>query len=116
MDELNLPASYAKTRLVLLVVDPYLIHAYWEVVAEKLREVKKLARQNKGVLRFYKATETAGHSTQDSFDIEVDLKSRNWYVHLWSPEESLYADLGLKRNDGKLIRLDRSQVVRMPRT
>jgi hypothetical protein len=105
------------TRLVLLVVDPYLIHAYWEVVPEKLHEAQEQAGQAKGVLRFYRWSKTAGEDAlPDSFDIEVDLQSRNWYAHLWSPEESLYADLALKKADGTLIRLVRSQVVHVPRT
>jgi hypothetical protein len=117
MDDPRLPGSYGKTRLVLLVVDPYLIHAYWEVAPEKLQDANEPVGLNKGVLRFYRRSETAPEDTlRDSFDIEVELQSRNWYVHLWSPEESLYADLSLKRNDGTLVRLVRSQVVHMPRT
>jgi hypothetical protein len=116
MDDPNLPAAYGKTRLVLLVVDPYLIQAYWEVAPEKLREAKQQTGQAKGVLRFYMGSKVAGEDAlPGSFDIEVDLQSRNWYVHLWSPEESLCADLALKGNDGTLIRLARSQVVHMPR-
>jgi hypothetical protein len=112
----SLPAAYGETRLVLLVVDPYLVHAYWEVAPEKLREATELAKQAKAVLRFYKKSEPAIEATvPDSFDIEIDLQSRNWYVHLWSPEESLYADLALQRNDGTLVRLVGSQVVHMPR-
>ncbi len=65
MDNAKLPAAYGKTRLVLLVVDPYLIHAYWEVASEKLRKVA--AEQNKGVLRFYKGSDTASEdSLKDS--------------------------------------------------
>ena len=116
MDDPSLPAGFGQTRLVLLVVDPYLVHAYWEVAPEKLRQAKKLAGQAKPVLRFHRESERApGAAEADSFDVAVDLQSHNWYVHLWSPEESLYADLALKRNDGTFIRLVRSQVVHMPR-
>jgi hypothetical protein len=116
MDDLNLPVAYGKTRLVLLVVDPYLIHAYWEIAPERLREAKKLAGQTKAVLRFYKESKMASKDMlPEWFDIEIDLESRNWYVHIWNPEESLFADLALKRNDGTLIALARSQVVHMPR-
>jgi hypothetical protein len=115
MDDLHLPA-HAKTQLVLLVVDPYLIHAYWEVSPEKLREAKKLAEEAKCVLRFYKGGKTSLEDVPpESFDIEIDFQAGNWYVHLWSPEESLYADLALKTADGTLLTLVRSQVVHMPR-
>jgi hypothetical protein len=117
MDDPKLPGSYGKTRLVLLVVDPYLIHAYWDVAPKKLRKANKPPGQTQGVLRFYKGGETETKAApRNSFEIEVDLQSRSWYVHLWSPEESLYADLGLKKSDGTFVRLVRSQVVHMPRT
>ena len=105
----GLPGVYRKTRLVLLVVDPHLIHAYWEIARSRLRDLKKKAALGQVVLRFYRGK-------QDSFDVDIDLQARNWYVHLWSPEESLYADLAVKMNDGTLIRLARSKVVRLPRT
>jgi hypothetical protein len=117
MDDRNLPLSYGRTRLVLLAVDPYLIHAYWEVTPEKLIEAKAEAGEAQAVLRFYKARRVADESAPvDWFDVEIDLQSPNWYAHLWSAEESYYADLALRRNDGTLIRLVRSQLVQMPRT
>ena len=109
MDESSLPGAYGKTRLVLLVVDPHLIHAYWEIARSRLRDVKRKAALGHVVLRFYTGK-------QDSFDVDIELQARNWYVHLWSPEESLYADLAVKMNDGTLIRLARSKVVHLPRT
>ena len=107
--ESGLPGVYGKTRLVLLVVDPHLIHAYWEIARSRLRDVKRKAALGQVVLRFYSGK-------QDSFDVDIDLQARNWYVHLWSPEESLYADLAVKMNDGTIIRLARSKVVHLPRT
>ena len=107
--ESSLPGAYGKTRLVLLVVDPHLIHAYWEIARSRLRDVKRKAALGHVVLRFYTGK-------QDSFDVDIELQARNWYVHLWSPEESLYADLAVKMNDGTLIRLARSKVVHLPRT
>jgi len=95
----KLPETYGKTRLVLLPVDPCLIRTYGEVAPEQLKEA---------TLRFYRS------KPLDYFDVPVDLQSRKWYVHLWRPEESLYADLLLKRNDGTLVSLVRSRVIHMP--
>src|SRR5262245_66399018 len=89
MDEYNLPRSYGKPRLVLLVVDPYLLHAYWEVATEKLNELQEQAAQQ-AILRFYRSKPAYEDAPTDQFDVEVDIQSRNWYVHLWRPEESLY--------------------------
>jgi hypothetical protein len=93
------------SRLVLLPVDPFLIYAYWELSPLE-QEVEAQA-----VLRFYKPSKVP----EEWFDIEIDVQSPSWYVHLWSAEESYYADLGLKHSDGTLIRLARSSIVLMPR-
>src|SRR5438093_1499824 len=114
MDEYNLPESYGKTRLVVLAVDPYLIQAYWEIAPPELDEASRHAGKSKAVLRFNKGTNQDEHA--DWFDVDIDLQSRNWYVHLWSAEESYRVDLGLKRSDGTLIRLVPSQLVLMPRS
>jgi len=98
----TLPLAYGKTRLVLLPVDPYLIHAYWEVAPGSFNQAKQ------SMLRFY------GSKPGDSFDVEIDLRARNWYIHLSTPEESLYADLVLKRDDGSLTSVVRSRVIHMP--
>src|SRR5436309_2727738 len=58
MDDLNLSTQW-KTQLVLLVVDPYPVHAYWEISPE-IREAINLAGETKGVLRFYREGERAG--------------------------------------------------------
>ena len=91
--------AYSETRLVLLIVDPYLVHCYWSAPAR---------RRGTAVLRFH------GQSPE-SFDIDIDLQAGNWYVPLWRPEESLYAELLMKTPDGTLTRLARSQVVHLPR-
>jgi hypothetical protein len=114
MDEYNLPESYGKTRLVVLAVDPYLIHTYWEIAPPELDLAKRHSGNTKAVLRFHKRTNQGEYA--DWFDIDIDLQSRYWYVHLWSAEESYCVDLGLKRSDGTLFRLVPSQLVLMPRS
>lgn len=104
----ELPDSYGKTRVLMLVVDPNLVHAHWEVTPDKLREAKsQMEGSSQPVLRFYDAT--------GCFDVDVDLGSRNWYVPLWSAGESYYADLGLRGEDGSFVQLARSNVVLTPR-
>src|ERR1043166_10334097 len=52
MDDLNL-STQGKMQLVLLVVNPYLVHVYWEI-SPQIREAINLAGKTKGVLRFYR--------------------------------------------------------------
>lgn len=114
-----LPETYGRNRLVMLVVDPNQVHTYWEVTPQKLaeaREVVGAAGSRPAVLRFYDAASAGAQgSTADPFDVAVDLQSRNWYVHLWSPDRSYYAELGLKSDTGQFFPLAKSNIVRTPR-
>jgi hypothetical protein len=117
----NLPETYGETRVVLLPVHPYLIHAYWELTAEDLARVKRQLGEGQGrakpVLRFYDITsiEFDGTNAHSYFDVEIDLGTKNWYVPLWSPEKSYIADLGFKRADGEYLAIARSSVAHTPR-
>jgi hypothetical protein len=107
----DLPESYGETRIVALPIDPYRIYVYWEVQdAETRRDVSEGCVQP--TLRF---CESAGAGTGECFDVDIDLRTRNWYVHLWSPEKSYTVVLGLRSEDGSFVELARSNTVRTPR-
>lgn len=115
----DLPQAYGRNRLVMMVVDPRQVHAYWEVTPQKLAESREMlgsAGLFPAVLRFYDtAAFGSAQASPSSFDVPVDLQSRNWYVHLWSPDKSYYAELGLKHDTGQFVPLAKSNVVRTPR-
>ena len=98
----ELPGSYGRTKVVAMVVSPYLVHTYWDLAA------KDAASGTSGSLRF--------HDTQsgDSFDVRVDLAARNWYVHLWSPDKHYSVELGVD-HEGAFAPLARSNPVETPR-
>jgi len=114
------PDSKPESRIRLLLVDPYLLHAYWEIIDEDLETARSqlvsAGTQVKPVLRFYDITYIVfdGKNSHGFFDVEIDLTARNWYVHLWSPEKSYCADLGLKTPEGRLLTLARSNVAHTP--
>jgi len=108
-EEGKLPDSYGQTRLVLLVVDPQLVHAYWSVTPDVLRAAKRRTGEpSQAILRFYEDGR--------NFDVGVDLEARNWYVSLWSPNKSCHADLGLMSEAGAFVPLARSNAIVTPRT
>lgn len=121
LEEGELPDSYGRTRLVVLAVGPYRVHAYWEVRPDELAEARTRLGDHQDsarvVLRFHDTL--AGHATEQGtasyFDVEVDLQSRNWYVDLWSADKTYCADLGLKGDGGQFVALARSNLVRTPR-
>ncbi len=102
-DRDELPDSYGPPRVTLMVVDPYLIHAYWDI------DITSLPRETaSAVLRFHVASER-------SFEVDVDLRTRNWYVNVESPAKSCYAELGVKTAAGEFRPLASSNQVQTPR-
>jgi hypothetical protein len=117
----ELPRAYGKTRIVLLPVDPYLVHLYWEISEEGMGFVRALvetgALRPRAVVRFHDVTAmpVGGVRASDSFDVEVDLEARNWYVRLLSPEKAYVVDLGFRGTDGRFHRIARSNRGETPR-
>ncbi len=117
----TLPAAYGETRVVLLPVDPYVVHVYWEVSGSGMGLVKALVEEGslrpQAVLRFHDVTAlpVGGVRAAGSFDVEVDIESRNWYVRLLSPERSYVVDLGFRGRDGRFHRIARSNRAETPR-
>jgi hypothetical protein len=88
--------------VTLLAVDPYLLYVYWDFDLAKLPPDTTAA-----VLRLY---DGASH-----FDVDVDLRTRNWYVPLWSPAKTYYADLAAITKAGKFVPLVRSNTTQTSR-
>ncbi len=115
------PHFYEHPRVVLLPVNPYLVHVYWEVAPDDLKEIKKLlgrpALRAQPVLRFSDITCIIfdGTNAHSQFDVDIDLGAGNWYVHLWGPGKSYFVDLGLRTEDGQFHPLARSNIAETPR-
>lgn len=90
-----------------MVVNPYLVHAYWDVDLTRLP-----ATTSSAALRFHDVSQPFA---PDTFDVEVDLRARNWYVDLWGPARSYYAELGTKTAAGDFTPIVRSNSLETPR-
>src|SRR5713101_5402088 len=117
----ELPDRYGRTELVLMVVDPLLLFGYWEVTPEGLGQAQDaLGAEMAGaraVLRFYDISliHFDGTNAHHTFDIDIGLEARGWYVHLWTAEKSYCADLGFVARTGRFHAIARSNVVHTPR-
>jgi len=117
----ELPDRYGRTELVLIVVDPFLLFAYWEVIPESLRQAQDaLGAEMEGaraVLRLYDVSliHFDGTNAHHTFDIDIGLEAHGWYVHLWSAEKSYCADLGFVARTGRFHAITRSNSVHTPR-
>ena len=116
----ELPETDEETKVVLLPVNPYLVHVYWGIAANDQEEIGRIVRRLGGraqpVLRFYDIThvDSDGTGTPSWFEVEIDLRARNWYVHLQSPAKSYCIDLGLRTEGSGFRRLARSNVAETP--
>jgi hypothetical protein len=117
----ELPDIDEETKVVLLPVNPYLVHVYWGIAANDLKEIERVStragRRAQPVLRFYDITHINfdGTNAHSWFDVEIDLRAGNWYIHLQSPGKSYCIDLGLRAEGGGFHRLARSNVAETPR-
>jgi hypothetical protein len=116
-EDLPLPEIYGMDRLVLLPIDPYWVHAYWELAApQPLVRGEAAGDDSHCILRVYDVTSIYfdGTNAHGFFDIQISGEARNWYINLWSPGRTLCAELGLVRPDGSFTPLVRSNVIQTP--
>lgn len=117
----DLPSSYGQTRLTLMGIDPFWIHAYWEVTPHDHEAVMAQFGSERTsahwALRFYDVTyiDFDGTNAHGYFDRPVDLAANNWYVNLWSSEKTYCADIGARAPSGRFEPACRSNFVHTPR-
>jgi len=116
-----LPELYGLSRVVLLPVDPYLVHVYWEIDARDIEESRnRLAGKFdrlEPVLRFFDITNVLfdGTNARGCFDITIDLHAGKCYVRLLDPGKSYFVDLGIKTESSLFYPIVRSNVAETPR-
>lgn len=125
----ELPAAYNEPSVLLLPVEPSLIHVYWEfsfrhqpaggpaAARLKLAVESDKGKQTRPVLRFYEVTGIAfdGSNATEFFDVEIDLAARSQYVCLRRPEGSYLAELGFRAGSGRFFPAVRSNTIEVPR-
>ena len=108
----DLPFSYNQTRLELMVRDPEWAYAWWDFSGETWKWMMKLFAEDSATctkLRIHNLS----HAT--SYDLDVHLDAKNWYVNLGFPDTEFEAELGLLDSKGRFHRIAKSNRVRTPR-
>ena len=114
----ELPAGYGEEKIAIMVRDPYLAYAYWEVTQERLqREKAWFGWDGKLTIRIYDVTgvQFDGRNAVGYFDQDVDELVGKWYFDLGRPGHSFIADIGLLSPEGRFLTLARSNRVITPR-
>lgn len=118
----NLPGHYDKSRLMLMVVDPYWLHVYWLIPKSDIESFKSLVgvsvfERSRFVLRVYDITNIQfnGENAHSYFDINIDLSSKRWYFNVGAPDREYITELGIVTPEGRFIVFLRSNSVHAPR-
>lgn len=112
--------SRVKERIVVMVRDPYWLHAYWEVRAKTVERVQAAMSQDwhtaRPYLRLLEVHDGGSTSASETVvrDIEVHGGVSNWYVHVDNSPSSYRLELGYKGSEGRFFPLVRSNVVTTP--
>ena len=118
----DLPRSYGRDRLVLLVRDPFWLHCYWEISSQTTR----LAEAALGVdwltarrsIRLVSVGGAEGTSSAESFikDITLPDESHNWYIDVPRSGGSYQVEIGFKTPAGRFYSMARSNAVCTPQS
>ncbi|VAW40096.1 hypothetical protein MNBD_DELTA03-466 [hydrothermal vent metagenome] len=111
----SLPASYGKTSLFLMTVDPYSAHLIWEVdTADMTRLNQKGCRP---LIKLHDITENSSqtHNTRTSFEIEINIDDKKGYITLPKAGRTYSAELGFKNAAGHFSTLAQSNSSEAPR-
>lgn len=116
--EYHLPHGYDRTRIVLLVRDPYWLHSYWEVgSAERERLRSQTGRElweYRNILRLHDLTAGELNGREDFQDITVSPEARSWYLEAGRPGHLFQIELGVDVPGHGFVSIARSNQVRIP--
>jgi len=117
----NLPNGYGKDRIVVMVRDPFWLHAYWELTHQSVQRAEAALGQDwhgaKPIIRLCDVSSQDTTSTAESVvrDIEIHGGCNNWYIEVAQPPKSYRVDIGYVSKRGQFYVLARSNVVCTPK-
>lgn len=111
---------FTRDRLIVMVRDPYWLHAYWELTRPSIERARVAMGERwhgaKPVLRVAQIVRDGTESAMRNVirDIEIHGRVNNWYVDVTDPPKTFQLDVGYLAEDGKFLSLARSNVVTTP--
>ena len=109
-----------KDRLVLMVRDPYWLHAVWNVTRLSVRRAEAALAEHWHtafpVLRLLEVDGGHTTSTAERISREIDVHGgvTNWYIEVSTPPQSFRVELGYRSANGKFFSICRSNIVNTP--
>lgn len=111
----------ARDRIVLLVRDPFWLHACWEVSRQNVQRAKAAMAEHwhtaRPILRLYEVESSGTTSTVECAvrDIPIHGGVSNWYIDVDRPPRSYRVDIGYVADNDKFFSLARSHSVTTPK-
>ena len=109
-------AGARQDRLVVMVRDPYWLHAYWELAPRSIDRAQAAMGQRwhgaRPVLRVFKIQPDSAALLER--DIQIHGGVRNWYVDVQDPPADYRLEIGYLAVDGSFYCLARSNEVSTP--
>lgn len=109
-----------RDRLVLMVRDPFWLHAHWQISRTAMDRVRVALAENwhtaQPVLRIFHIESSTTTSTSENVlrDIPIHGGVSNWYIDVTDPPKSYRASIGYKTANGKFHPMARSNKVTTP--
>lgn len=117
----HLQGGHNKDRIVVVVRDPYWLHAFWELTHQSLQRAEAALGQDwhgaRPILRICDVSSQDTTSTAEGIVREVEIHGgcNNWYVEVEQPPKSYRVDVGYLSKRGQFYALARSNVVTPPK-
>jgi hypothetical protein len=117
----DLPGGYGKDRIVVMVRDPYWLHAYWELTRQSVKRAESALGQDwHGAKPILRLLDVGNHDTTSASerivrDIDIHGGCSNWYIDVSEPPRSFRVDIGYLSRSGRFYVIARSNVVTTPR-
>lgn len=110
-----------KDRIVLMVRDPFWLHAYWELTSQSISRARAAMAEQwhvaRPVLRIFEVL--TGHTTATAErvvrDIPIHGGVQNWYIDVPDPPKGYRVEIGYLGDGGRFHSLARSNTVQTPR-
>lgn len=114
------PAIKGQDRIILMVRDPYWLHAHWDISRATVDRAKAALVEQwhsvKPVLRLLKFDEVGTTDSAETVyrQIEIHGGVRNWYIDVDNPPSRFQLIMGYLTSNGRFYELVRSNTVTTP--
>ncbi len=110
-----------KDRLVLMVRDPYWLHAHWELTASAVQRSQAALAEHwhtaQPMLRLIEVPRSNATATSERIlrEIEIHGGVKDWYIDVQQPPQTYRVEIGYMAASGRFYAVARSNSVTTPR-